>query len=362
MTTITTLHLGAGRQSTAISLLIHNGLLPRPDYALFADTGSEPAEVYTHLERIRTELLEPTGVPLRLVQRGNLADDVRDPHVYAKIPAYTLELTPKRRGFVSWDERREGMIQRQCTGRYKVEPLERETRQLLGATVRHKDCRYCEATGVRLAPWDLEAGPGPCSVCRGAGARILVGSVPKGAVAEAWIGFDALEAALRINETSFPAYMRPAYPLLTLPRLPGWIADDQRRRPNRPAREVGWDIGDCLRYLQQHGWTDVPKSSCFMCPYTSNARWRKIRRENPELWQRAVDYDRAIRTGSGLRAQRFLHEQRVPLDEANIDRRTAAENLRDQVDLFDALADQEDEDAGGCSPWGCHSGAPKVAA
>jgi 3'-phosphoadenosine 5'-phosphosulfate sulfotransferase (PAPS reductase)/FAD synthetase len=43
--------LGAGVQSTTLLLLAHRGELPGGpvDYAIFADTGWEPAGVYRHL-------------------------------------------------------------------------------------------------------------------------------------------------------------------------------------------------------------------------------------------------------------------------------------------------------------------------
>jgi hypothetical protein len=37
---------------------------------------------------------------------------------------------------------------------------------------------------------------------------------------------------------------------------------------------------------------------------------------DPELFADLVQYDRAIRHGGGLRAERFLHESCLPLDEA----------------------------------------------
>jgi hypothetical protein len=364
--TIRSLHLGAGRQSTTIALLVAHGLLPKPDYALFSDTGSEPGRVYTHLERIEREVLGPAGVPLRLVSHGNLADDVLSAHVFATIPAYTLELVPQQRGFLSWSERAEGRQPRHCTGRYKIEPLQREERILLGARVREVPCKYCDATGVRLAPWNaklLEAEdldlaevlepedwmrPGPCSVCRGSRVRTLVDEAPKDKAVEIWVGYDANEAVLRINDKMYAPYQRAMYPLLDLPRPAERIAEDRRRM--RRHSEVGWTLADCLWYLHQHGWTDVPKSACYMCPNASNARWRDLRDNDPEAWQKAVAYDKALRNAPGMRGQRFLHEDRVPLDEANIDRLTASEITAQQGDIFDALAEI---DWGGCSPHGC---------
>lgn len=50
--TIRTLSLGAGVQSTTLLLLALEGALPKPDYAIFADTKWEPKRVYEHLDLI----------------------------------------------------------------------------------------------------------------------------------------------------------------------------------------------------------------------------------------------------------------------------------------------------------------------
>ena len=43
--------LGAGVQSSTVALMAHLGeLTPKPEFAVFADTHAEPANVYKHLE------------------------------------------------------------------------------------------------------------------------------------------------------------------------------------------------------------------------------------------------------------------------------------------------------------------------
>ncbi|ETA02416.1 hypothetical protein CcI156_10935 [Frankia sp. CcI156] len=54
--TIRVLSLGAGIQSTTLALLAVEAALPRPDAAIFADTGWEPRAVYEHLDRSRMPL------------------------------------------------------------------------------------------------------------------------------------------------------------------------------------------------------------------------------------------------------------------------------------------------------------------
>ncbi len=60
---LTLLSLGAGVQSTTLALMTVEGLLPRIDGAVFADTGWEPRRVYEHLDRLR-DVLTAADIPL----------------------------------------------------------------------------------------------------------------------------------------------------------------------------------------------------------------------------------------------------------------------------------------------------------
>lgn len=88
--TLRLLSLGAGVQSTTLALLSAAGDLPKLDGAIFADPGWEPAAVYTHLDRLEQEILQPAGIPLYRVNNGNLRQDVLNPNKMRSIPAYTL--------------------------------------------------------------------------------------------------------------------------------------------------------------------------------------------------------------------------------------------------------------------------------
>jgi hypothetical protein len=198
------------------------------------------------------------------------------------------------------------------TPRYKAEIIDRQIRELLGAPVRIVDCRYCAATGTRVAPWNPAAGPGPCSVCRGTGRRRLVGSVPAGARVTQWIGFPAGEEARR-DPTTFPPHATPVYPLI----------------------ETGWSKQDCSAWLTAHGWP-VIKSACVICPYRSDAGWLDMRDHRPEEFARAVAFDRAFRTAPGLRDQRYLHPSRLPLDQAPLGRIGPRQWAARQTSLLDS--------------------------
>jgi hypothetical protein len=66
----TILSLGAGVQRSVLALMAARGELPtfpRPEAAVFADTGSEPVFVHRHLDWLRPEL-ERLGLPVRVVR------------------------------------------------------------------------------------------------------------------------------------------------------------------------------------------------------------------------------------------------------------------------------------------------------
>ncbi|MFG2412335.1 adenine nucleotide alpha hydrolase family protein [Streptomyces goshikiensis] len=301
---IRVLSLGAGVQSTTVALLSAAGDLPKLDAAIFADTGWEPAAVTTHLDRLEREVLQPSGIPLYRVSVGNIRDDALNPeHRFASMPL-----------FIKNQDGGDGMTRRQCTSEYKLKPIKRQVRQLLG---------YPHPTPV-----------------------------PRGLYAEQWIGISRDEIG-RAKDSGIK-YLKSSFPLLDLDG-----AADGRE---------GWTRDDCLRYLRTSGWETTPKSACIGCPFHGNAQWRKLRDEQPAEWADAVAFDAAIRSGNArgnangkpLLGEAYLHRSRLPLAQAPIDRVTAFEWGKQQTDVFGQIADAEleDGDPDGCSPWSCRSGSP----
>ncbi|WP_172381143.1 hypothetical protein [Streptomyces sp. MNP-20] len=275
------------------------GVLPRVDYAIFADTGWEPRAVYDHLHRLERDIASPAGIPILRVSAGNIRNDALDPdHRFASMPLHILN-----------QDGRPGMTRRQCTGEYKIKPIKKAVRDLLGY-------------------------PYP--------ARI-----PREVFVEQWVGISTDE--FHRAKDSGVKYMRNRHPLI----------------------DMGWSRADCERYLASLGLADTPKSSCLGCPFHGNAQWRHIRDTSPEEWADVVDFDAAIRqgnaranaTGNRLLGQAFLHRSRVPLDQAPIDHVTAAEwaALQPQIGNGDADAEQLEQGvADGCSPWACRGEAEPV--
>ena len=290
--TMRVLSLGAGVQSTTLLLMSLEGILPRLDAAIFADTGWEPAHVYSHLDAI-TAAAAGGGVPVLRVSNGNLRTDLLSAgQRYASIPY-----------FVRNPDGSEGMGRRQCTSGYKLAPIGRKVRELLGA----------QAPDFRR--------------------------VPKGRVAEQWIGFSADEIG-RVSDRDQVSYVTVRHPLL----------------------DLGMDRKACERWLRSRGWDSVAKSACIGCPYHGNRQWRDLRDSRPAEWADAIEFDAAIRKGRSrglpLAGEAYLHRSRVPLAIAPIDRVTSAEWKSRQGDLLDVIADAEEENGepDGCSPYGCRSG------
>lgn len=247
-----TLSLGAGVQSTTLALMAERGEIPKPNAAIFADTQWEPKATYQHLDWLETQL----SFPVRRVSAGNLRESIlakRNPTGgrYVSIPTYTVKPTGE-----------EGMGRRQCTAEFKLVPISREIRRLLGK-------------------------PSPAYI-------------PPEAV-EVVIGI-SLDEVWRIKPAR-QKYMRNIYPLIDL----------------RMTRR------DCVGWLIRHGYPVPPKSSCIGCPYHGNATWAEMRQAAPKEWEDAVSVDRSLREGSnrGMVAAEFLHAARVPLSEADLGDETA---------------------------------------
>jgi hypothetical protein len=143
MTQLSIISLGAGVQSTVMSLMAAKGELgPMPDCAIFADTQWEPAAIYEHLDWLETQL----PFPVHRVTAGNIKEMVMA----------GLGTSGKRFASMPLFIKGAGMGQRGCTREYKIDPIKKEVRRQLGVAYRKR--------------------------------------VPKGATVEQWIGISTDEA------------------------------------------------------------------------------------------------------------------------------------------------------------------------
>jgi hypothetical protein len=118
------LSLGAGVQSTTMALMASNGDLGDvPDCAIFADTGAEPKPTYEYLNWLTSPGI--LSFPVYIVSNGNIRTNMLNGlnstgQRFASIPFYTLH------------KGKAGMGRRQCTKEYKLQPIQRKARELIG--------------------------------------------------------------------------------------------------------------------------------------------------------------------------------------------------------------------------------------
>jgi len=254
------LSLGAGVQSTAVLLMSCRGILPKLDAAIFADTQWEAPAVYEHLVWLEKEA-EKAGIPVHRVTAGSLRKHTLEGFIrgsknegqrYASMPLFVLSPTGEK-----------GMIRRQCTTEYKINPIAKFIRR--------------EILGLKKG----QRAPADC--------------------VEQWFGISADE--LRRVRVSRAHWQTNIYPLVGTP---------YKYLDRNYTRAI------CIAWLKQHYPNrHVPRSACIGCPYHSNDEWRLIQ-SAPDLWADVVEVDDAIRHADGMEGQVFLHRSCRPLREVDL--------------------------------------------
>lgn len=117
------LSLGAGVQSSCLALMAERGEygLPKPDLAIFANTGWEPRAVYDHLEWLRSQV----SYEIVEVKNGNIRENILkgqmpDGSKFLGIPAFLVN-----------PDSTTGILRRQCTNHYKTKPIHKYLRERL---------------------------------------------------------------------------------------------------------------------------------------------------------------------------------------------------------------------------------------
>lgn len=234
--------LGAGVQSTVMALMAaHGELKPMPDCAIFADTQWEPSQVYSHLDWLEAQL----PFPVHRVTAG----DIRADHLYQTRNGKTRKYTSMPLHTVL------GMGRRQCTVDYKLKPIQKKLRDLIGLQPRQR--------------------------------------APKKTAVRVWIGISTDEA-MRMKPAR-DVWVENIWPLIDI---------DMSRR-------------DCLRWFEQrYPSRPLVKSACVGCPFHNAAMWRDIKLNDPVSFQDAVSFDKAVRH-TRENVEQFVHRSCKPLDEVD---------------------------------------------
>ena len=247
--------LGGGVQSSVMALMASGGAFDHiPNCAIFADTRWEPPSIYTHLEWLADQL----GFPLYVVDNGrSLREDVKaltnhsGSRNYVDIPVY---LKGRNGQGLPGRQTGDGIGRRQCTDSYKIRPVRRRIRELLGLRKRQR--------------------------------------VPAGTAVELWLGISTDEA-IRMK-TSRDRWITNRYPLI----------------------EAGMSRRDCLSWWAARYDRPLERSACVACPFQSRSRWVETKRRWPELFAEAVEIDANMRSRLAFAKEPYLHPLRMPLAEA----------------------------------------------
>ena len=248
MRRLTVISLGGGVQSSVMALMATEGAFDTvPDCAIFADTHWEPPSIYEHLEWLRERL----SFSLHVVDNGrSLREDVMALTNHSGAPNF-VDIPVHLKG---GSGEKDGIGRRQCTTNYKIGPVRRKIRELLGLLPRQR--------------------------------------VPAGTSVELWLGISTDEA-LRMK-SSRDRWMVNRYPLI----------------------EAGMSRRDCMDWWEARYDRPLERSACIGCPFQSRRRWVETKQRWPDLFAEAVEMDAKLRAGLAYVKEPYLHPLRVPLERA----------------------------------------------
>ena len=262
------LSLGAGVQSSTMALMANEGAFgPLPDYAIFADTGCEPKKVYEHLEWLKTQLKYPVIICKNHLKSGSIKEDI-------------VNEISKEKGFLhipffakNTETGKIGIGPRQCTRNYKITPINRKIRHLIGLKDRQR--------------------------------------FPRSIWVEVWVGISTDEA-MRMKP-SREKWIKNIWPLID-------------KNMSRQA---------CLDWYDGKNYRTPAKSSCIGCPYHDNTLWNEIKKESPEEFEEACKIDDMMRhSANNKNIERYLHRRGEPLRSIDFDKLLQKKKKDDQLDLF----------------------------
>lgn len=253
------LSLGVGVESTTMYLMAEAGELgPKPDVAIFADTVDETDAVYEQLRWLQSPNMGCT-IPIVTVSAGNIAED------WDAVTTGTKKRMPNPPLFIKNDDGSKGQMVRGCTRDYKIVPVEREVRRLLGLGPR--------------------------------------GRLPNAPLVEMWIGL-ATNEIIRVVPSVKP-HIHNRHPLI----------------------EAGFSTWDCLLWTWRKYGVWLKSSGCRRCPFRSDTEWARLQREEPDTFAVAVAADEAARSGfPNLRGEAFIHDSLQPLGAIDFASAASAKN------------------------------------
>jgi hypothetical protein len=96
-----------------------------------------------------------------------------------------------------------------------------------------------------------------------------------------------------------------------------WQRVNNKNRPLErlefPLIDANLSRADCLRIVSEAGLPPPAKSACYFCPLRKPAHWSEMRRDRPDLFERAAALEDRINEGRPGRPAVFLARGGAPL-------------------------------------------------
>jgi hypothetical protein len=107
------------------------------------------------------------------------------------------------------------------------------------------------------------------------------------------------------------------------------ISYDELQRAKKPSNawtQHRWPLIEkkmmrehCLKWMQDNGYPEPPRSACYYCPFHSNKEWQRLKTDDPVHFAKAVAFDYQIRKlykekDETMRMEVYLHNDCIPLD------------------------------------------------
>jgi len=253
---------GGGIQSTAIKILIIQGILPKPDHIITSDTGRERSTTWDYMQRYSTPVLREIGIePVRLIAKdwcnAEQWDYMRrgsDGCWHTRLPVYTI------------NDGKDGKHIPHCSDRWKKAVMRRYLRRLYG---------FCKDVKV-----------------------------------ETWLGI-TLDEAHRVRDDDV-LWNTTRHPLIE-----GWLGIED-------GTGLALTRNDCKQIIRDFGWPLPEKSSCYICPHMKNHEWQTI--QPWEFRQAVKIERRMHRLMEKTHYLAFLHKDRKPLEQCDFCFESGADN------------------------------------
>jgi len=249
---------GAGTQSTAMLLMGLTGKLhSKPDFAIFADTGGEPKEVYDYLALIKDYVKKEFDFDIIIVKpKTNIIEDLLNPVTSKNGNTYIKNQPPlfiKRN-----DDGNIYMIQRICTEKYKINPFHRYIKKRL---------------------------------------HIKSNNPEQSKMLELWMGISMDEMQrMRVSQDWY-AVLR--YPLI----------------------EMEMVRNESIKYVEKFGLPTPPRSACTFCPYHHDYDWKRLKHNSPKEFKQVAKLERAMQEGTkenpGYHGIPYFHRSCENIGEVN---------------------------------------------